>query len=278
MNPINQYNNQDSLIFYYDKLLEAVKANNLEQFKEAYNLIPTKLLNDNANQKFGSFLFTTHTIRNNNIEFLKYLHSINCERDDCATYLAATEGSLEMLQFLHQSGYDWHNETIEIASTYGYLDCIKFAIENGCPWDENSILSAVEGDKIDVFKYLHSLNQFPIDNEVINTSIQFWEISGYETGKCESKCFNYCFQTIYTPQKFWNIKFNSKNIVDLINFDEPLWREFLYSNIDLKKHKQLKKAIEKKRKEIETMKLKCKNSLEDSLPLDIIQYCICPFI
>ena len=265
-------------ISYYSKLREASKNNDLNLFKTIVESIPSKFMDDwEFNPRYRSFIFTTQAVKHNNIEFLEYLHSINCFKDGSATYTAAKNGNLKLLEYLYKSGYEWQDETVDIAATYGHLDCIKFAIENGCDWNENAILSAVEEDRIEVFKYLHSLNHFPIDDEIINACIEYWDSLPY-TVDSKSECFNYCFQHIFQPQTFWNIQFESRLIVDRINFDEPLWRNFLYSDINLSKHKGLRSKRNKKRKEIEDTKAKCKQTLENVLPMDIIQYCIYNYI
>ncbi len=275
----NEVNSEEEIACnYFIVLSVASKNNDLNKFKTIIESIPPEIKNKpEYARKFRSFIFTTHAVRNNNIEFLEYLHSINCLRDEQATYIAARNGNLKMLQFLHSSRYEWQDETVAIASTYGHLDCVKFAIENGCPWNEEAILSAVEEDRIEIFKYLYSFNQFPIDEEIINTCIQYWDTLSY-TIDSKSECFNYCFQHVFQPQTFWNIQFESRIIVDRINFDDPLWRNFLYSDINLSKHKRLRSVRNKKIKEIEDTKNKCKQTLEDILPLDIIQYCIYHYI
>ena len=263
---------------YFIVLSVASKNNDLNKFKTIVNSIPPELMDDwEYARRFRSFIFTTHAVKNNNIEFLEYLHSINCFKDGSATYTAAKNGNLKLLEYLYKSGYEWQDETVDIAATYGHLDCIKFAIENGCPWNENAILSAVEEDRIEVFKYLHSLNRFPIDDEIINACIEYWDSLAY-TVDSKSECFNYCLEHVFQPQTLWNMQFESRLIVYRINFDEPLWRNFLNLDIDLSKHKGLRLKRNKKRKEIEDTKIGCKQSLEDMLPMDIIQYCIYNYI
>jgi len=262
---------EESAINYYSNLLNAARSNNLNLFKEIIQSIPLDLFNSVSYfRKFRSLTFVTNALKHNNLEFLQYLESINCIHDDSATYVAAKNGNLEMLQFLHNSNYEWQDETVDIAATYGHLDCIKFAIEHDCPWNEEAILSAVETDRIEVFKYLTSFNRFEINDEIINLCIEYWSSDDHHKGK--SECFNYCLKTLINPQRFWNIKFNSKEIIHKVNFDEDIWRELLYSNIDLSKHKKLQKKVDQKKKEI--IKLKCISILDNILPLDIIRYCI----
>ena len=110
---------------YFIKLCIDSKNNDLNKFKSVIDSIPPEIKNNpEYARKFRSFIFITHAVRNNNIEFLEYLHSINCLRDEQATYIAARNGNLEMLQFLHKSGYEWQDETVSIASSQGYLDCV----------------------------------------------------------------------------------------------------------------------------------------------------------
>ena len=106
--------------------------------------------------------------------------------------------------------------------------------------------------------------------------INYWDSLPNKKG--QSECFNYFFQHIFEPQIFWNMQFESRVIVNRINFDEMMWRDFLYLDIDLSKHKRLKLKMDKKKKKIKDIKSKCKQSLEDILPMDIIKYCIYIYI
>ena len=185
--------------------------------------------------------------------------------ESCAK--AAYNGDLEELKKMHKAGYKWSIMTPAYAAATGHLDCLRYAHTNGCPWDEWTPEYAGVRGQLDCLRYAIE-NDCPFDKKT--------PINAEEKGELE--CFKYCFEKWSDPQAFWNIDFNYglTKIIDQIDLDDLVWRKLF--DLDLKKYPELQSKVEIKKKEIETLKCGTKEVLENSLAMDVIQYCIYPFI
>jgi len=171
------------------------------------------------------------------LECLKYAHDNGCEWDIEVTECAALNGHLECLRYAHEQGYKW-NYTIPLyAAKNGHLDCLKYAHENGCTWDK--------------------------------ITPSFAAYNGH------LECFKYCFQVWDDQQIFWNHEHDLSKIMDKIDLDDPLWRKLF--NLNLGVNPQLQSKVNAKKQEILEMKEASKDALQNTLPLDIIKYCLQPF-
>jgi hypothetical protein len=175
---------------------------------------------------------------NGDLETLKRMHKAGYKWSIMTPVYAAAAGHLDCLKYAHSHGCEWYILVTYKASEKGHLDCLRYAIENGCKWDESICMRAAENGHLD--------------------------------------CFKYCFEKWSDPQTFWNIDFNYglRKIINQIDLDDLVWRKIF--DLDLSKYPKLKRKVEAKKKEIEDMKSSTKESLENSLPLDIIKYCIYP--
>ena len=178
---------------------------------------------------------------------------------------AASAGDLDELKKMHQAGYPWDKWTCANAARNGHLDCLKYAHSQGCKWNNFTPYSAAVNGHLDCLKY------------VCENGCEWnrWtpEIAA-KKGKIE--CFKYCFERWNVPQIFWYNNYDLTKIIDQIDLNDPVWRKLFY--IDLTKYPELQNKVEKKKKEIEPIKSASKEVLQNILPLDIIQYCIHPFI
>ncbi len=170
------------------------------------------------------------------LEELKKMHENGYPLDKWVCALAAQYGNLECLRYAHSQGCEWYEYTTYNAAKKGHLDCLRYAFENGCQWDKLTPESAAKNGHLE--------------------------------------CFKYCFEMWTNPQLFWDNSYNLTKIIDQIDLDKIEWRKLFH--IDLSKHPDLQSKVENKKKEIEELKSGSKEALQDTLPLDIIQYCIYP--
>ena len=180
---------------------------------------------------------------------------------------AAHAGDLEELKRMYQAGYRWSLMTPGYAAARNRLDCLKYVHSQGCPWNEWTPLYAGSRGNLDCLRYAIE-NGCPWNEETPRSVV--------ENGHFE--CFRYCFEKWSDLQTFWNIDFESglTKIIDQIDLDDLVWRRLF--NLDLSKYPDLQSKVEAKKKEIETLKSGTKEVLENSLAMDVIKYCIHPFI
>ncbi len=60
-----------------------------------------------------------------------------------------------------------------------------------------------------------------------------------------------------------------------MDLDDPVWRRLF--TLDLSKYPELQSKVNAKKQEIEKMKEASQKVLQNTLPMDIIKYCIQPF-
>jgi hypothetical protein len=185
--------------------------------------------------------------------------------ESCAA--ASHAGDLDTLKRMHLAGYRWSLMTPAYAAARNRLDCLKYAHSQGCEWNEWTPLYAGSRGNLECLRYAIE-NDCPWNEETPRNV----------TSGGHFECFKYCFEKWSDPQTFWNIDFESglSNMIEQIDLDDLVWRRLF--NLDLNKYPDLQSKVEAKKKEIEDVKSGTKESLENSLAMDIIQYCLHPFI
>jgi hypothetical protein len=98
----------------------------------------------------------------------------------------------------------------------------------------------------------------------------------FAAGNGHLECFKYCFEINNDPQHFWkNINYELYAIIDKIDLDDPVWRRLF--TLDLCTYPQLQSKVNAKKQEIEEIKAASKDALQNTLPMDVIKYCLQPF-
>jgi hypothetical protein len=279
------------MIFKYENCHQAAAAGDLETLKKMYeDGFPLEINNEE-----GYFIYFTTTVaaENGHLDCLQFAFENGCDWDEYTSSNAAANGHLDCLRYIYQNECPWDEDTTAKAAKNGHLDCLKYAFKNGCEWDSDTTTNAAWNGHLDCLKYAHE-NYCPWDEDTPYRAamgghldcLQYvyengceWDILtpkvAAENGNIE--CFKYCFERWdENYQTFWNIRYDLDKIIDKIDLDDQVWKKLF--NIDLRMNYDLQTKVEKKIKEIEEMKKVSKEVLEDILPLDIIEYCIYPFI
>jgi hypothetical protein len=68
------------------------------------------------------------------------------------------------------------------------------------------------------------------------------------------------------------MKHDLSKIINNIDLDDPIWRRLF--TLDLNKYPELETKVEFKKKEIKNMKEISEQILKNTLPIDVIKYCI----
>jgi hypothetical protein len=178
---------------------------------------------------------------------------------------AAKAGDLEELKKMHQAGYYWDMWTTAEAAGNGHLECLKYAHSKGCGWDGFVPVSAAQNGQLECLKYAHE-----------NGCKWDWITASYAAENGHLECFKYCFEMWNSEQTFWDNKYDLTKLIDKIDLDNSFWRKLF--KLDLSQNPDLQIKVDKKKKEIEKSKIEVKNVLQNNLALDIIKYCIYPFI
>jgi hypothetical protein len=89
------------------------------------------------------------------IDSLKYLFSINCPYNICASRVASRNGHLECLKFIatHFQHDRFDEDCMYLASQKNQIDCMKYLHENGCPWHEETYRVAIENNSTECAQY-----------------------------------------------------------------------------------------------------------------------------
>jgi len=239
--------------FKYKECHEAALAGDLTELKKFHE----------NGIEWGS-LTPTYASMNGHLDCLKYCFENGCDWDVLTPAYAALNGHLDCLKFVHENGIEWDMWTTVFAAENGHLECLKYAHENGCQWESNTPKRAAENGHFECLKYAHD-NGCPWDYKTpLNAAI-----FGY------FECFKYCFEEWNNPQEFWNHDYNLTQIIYKINLDDPVWRKLF--TLDLSKNPQLQNKVNAKKQEIETLKAASKDALQNTLPMDVIKYCLQPF-
>lgn len=142
-----------------------------------YNVSNAKLWSDNIilnnaveHNQFNILLFLhkngcfleeitfNNAIISGNLDMIKYLYIANCPYHEHTSCIYAAENNyLEVCKYLKEISFKFDVGTTIAAAYSGKLDCLKFAIDNGCPINEEVFYRAVEGNHINVVKYLVEL-------------------------------------------------------------------------------------------------------------------------
>ena len=87
---------------------------------------------------------TCISVKNNNMNCLKYCLIYGCELNHSTCYWAAYSGNLEALKFCYENNIKWDNLTCELASEKGHLNCLKYARKYNCPWNRMKCIKSAE--------------------------------------------------------------------------------------------------------------------------------------
>ena len=178
---------------------------------------------------------------------------------------AALAGDLDELKNMHENGCEWDVWTPAYAAVNGHLDCLRYAHENGCEWDYRTPMHAAKNGHLECLKYAHE-NGCPWDGRLTTANA---DLNG------QLECFKCCFEMSKDPQEFWKHEYSLVKIIDKIDLDDPMWRKLFA--LDLSKHPKIQSKVNAKKQEIEEMKEASKDALQNTLPMDVIKYCLQPY-
>jgi len=169
-----------------------------------------------------------------------------------------------VLKYARENGCHWDSSVVQNAARNGHLEILKYAHENGLEYDSWTHVDAAQQGHLHIIKYLHENGCLMYGATPINASLY---------GHFD--CFKYCFEKWTSPHDFWNLNFDITKIVDKIDLDDPIWRRLL--DLVFNKYPTLQIKLDKKKKELQELKVGSKEVLQTILPLDIIRFCIHPY-
>ena len=223
-----------------------------------------KMSTNNQTPDGFKYKFCLIAAENGDLEELKRLHLSGHSWDKWTPAWTVQNGHLDCLKYAHENGCVWDIDTTINSAYFGQVKCLKYAIEKGCPYDDSLPLYAARNGHLECLKCLHE-NGFKL--------IECTSTIAADNGHLE--CFKYCFEVWDDQQKFWNHEYDLSKIMDKIDLDDPVWRRLF--TIDLSKYPQLQSKVNAKKQEIEEMKEASKDALQNTLPMDVIKYCLQPY-
>ncbi len=111
-------------------------------------------------------------IKIGNIDFVKYLHSIDYTFSKKTTIIATQSGQLEILKWLCEKWAPRVYLRCCHAIHGEHLHIIEWLQNNGCPPDEYTFATATKYNKLNVIKWLHN-NGYIWDYETTDNAIKY---------------------------------------------------------------------------------------------------------
>jgi hypothetical protein len=96
---------------------------------------------------------STSQLLPDNLNFLRYLDTLNCPWNTRICEKAAKHGFLEMLQWARANGCSWDKRTCAGAAQNGNLELLQWARANGCPWDECTCFYAAVYGHLEILRW-----------------------------------------------------------------------------------------------------------------------------
>jgi len=139
-----------------DVFNRAVKSQNIEMIRWLHSL-NCPFSKSATKAAVGMCNYNSET--RGSLTILKLLISWGCPLDDEVCLLAAYQGDLEMLQFLYEMGCSLNEIVLQRAATNGHLHIIIWARAQGCEWNASVCSNAVGWYHLDVLKWLRGIDR-----------------------------------------------------------------------------------------------------------------------
>lgn len=94
---------------------------------------------------------------NHKMDFVKYLHKIDCPWNERAYYAAIDENRLDIIQYLHENNCPLSEKVIKFSIKKGIPETIKYLLENDCPINKKYLNKCKQMFKTELWfqKYLY---------------------------------------------------------------------------------------------------------------------------
>jgi hypothetical protein len=106
-----------------------------------------------------------------NLNFLRFLDTLNCPWNKKICVKAAKHGFLEMLQWARANGCPWNQRTCAHAAYHGHFDILQWARANGCPWNQKTCESAAKHGHLEMLQWARA-NGCPWDETTCKYAAQ----------------------------------------------------------------------------------------------------------
>uniref|UniRef100_A0A6C0CAU7 Uncharacterized protein n=1 Tax=viral metagenome TaxID=1070528 RepID=A0A6C0CAU7_9ZZZZ len=156
-----------------DVFARAVRGQNVEMIKWLHSL---RCPFDKSATKAAAGMSNPEMIKIRfSVAILKLLVEWGCELDNEVCSLAAYHGDLEMLQYLYGCGCKLDETVLQRASTNGHLHIIIWARRQGCHWNSLVCYYTVCWHHLDVLKWLRGVDRQKYDEYSEETEICPWD-------------------------------------------------------------------------------------------------------
>ena len=96
------------------------------------------------------------SVKNGNLEMIKFYIKNGCPWDENVCSYAAHGGHLEILKWARSEGCPWDRWVCINSADKGHLEILKWARSQGCPWNKWVCILAALGGHLEILKYARS--------------------------------------------------------------------------------------------------------------------------